>query len=263
MALYENKADNYDDFLDKLNEEHTKTIDDAIEAIHKFDKKENKHHYIINQFKPAGDKLYNTFLDNLKSKFGDDVKASVHGEENEKKVKESLFEALKDYLKVARPEVVESIDEMDLPMEDALDHLIGAYDSMHGVNPQDPFSQGRQGGPTTIRSLLGVAKDPKGTLGDLVQSLLARQAQDPAHAMNHLQSKYNSYHLSKFDKHKLMRHAYHKVKDSDYDIFDKVRFVQQDSGDYASLIKAFNYKDFEGIKLEQYGLEKKKEEKAA
>jgi len=258
--LHEEKerAKNYDDFLDKLTKEHTESIDDAIEAVKEFEEKANRHHYVHGQFKPAVDAMYQTFKDQLQKEFGDDFSMNVHGEDNEKKAEKALYEALKKYMEMVRPEVLETIDELELNDDDALKKLQDIYDTMHGVNPNDPVGQG--GGPMSIKYVLGAVKDKKGTLGDLLDTMASKSANDHEHAWNALKGKYKRHHISKFDKEKWLKHALGKVKDYDkHDIYDGTRMSLQSEDGLYNLVKAINYEDFEGVKLKQYGLEKKEE----
>jgi hypothetical protein len=258
MALYdkEHRAKHYDDFLDKLKDEETESIDDAIDKVKNFQKKGNMQHYLFNTFEPAQSKLYDTFKSKLNGHFGDDVSHGVHGEENEKKVKNALFEALKEYMKIVRPGAVKAIDEIELNEEDALDHLINTYDSMIGYNPQNQD----ENAPKSIRDLLRPTKEKEGTLGDLLMNAHSKK-DDLIHMWRGLSAKYSTYHMNKFDDHQFMRHAYKKVKDHGlYDLTDKSQFINNDRQTFHKLINAINYQDFKDVNLKQYGLEKKDEE---
>jgi hypothetical protein len=156
-------------------------------------------------------------------------------------------------MKVANPDVLDVIDELGLDDDEALDHLSSLYDNMHAT------SQDYQ----PIKGIAELTKKKDLTLGRLAKALLDRRSKDPQEAFRLLSGKYATHHLSKFDQHQLFKHAYGKVKDSDYEIDDKAQFVSQDSNSLINLITAFNTKDYENLKLEQYGLKKKEEEDAA
>jgi hypothetical protein len=262
MALYdkEHRAKHYDDFLDKLKDEETGSIDDAIDKIKNFEDKGNRHHYMFEKFKPASTKLYDTFKTKLHGHFGDGFDASVHGEENEKKVKNALFEALKDYMSVVRPGAVDALEELGIDEEDGLDHLMGLYDKMIGVNPQDRTSQGDPNGPKSIRLLLNPTRSKDGTLGDLLE-MSADREQDIGHSWKQIHNKYAMHHLNKFDSHQFLKHAYAKVKDHGlYELSDKSKFLNQGKMSLYNLVKSINYQDFKNVDIDQYGLDKKTEE---
>jgi len=259
MALHSDggQASNYDDFLKKLSGETSKSIDDAVAASKEFADEANRNHYMRDIIQPHHDILYDTFISKLKAEFGADAKAKVSGDK--KKVEKVLRESLWAYAEKTRPEVIESIKELGLSDEDTLDKLIEMYDSMHGVDPHNPVSQ--DGGPTTIRVILEAAKRGNATTGRLSSAMLQRRANDPGNYFQHLLGKYHEHHTGKFEKHQLMKHAYHKVKDAGlHDITDKTGFVKLGKQDYLNLVKAINFKDYEGVKLEQYGLDLKKQE---
>ncbi len=257
MALHEpgGRAGNYDDFLKKLPEEHTKSIDDAVAALEEFEKKENRQHY-YDLHKTGLDKMYHTFKVKLTEVFGQGMEASVHGEENEKKVKKALHATLLEYLAHTRPETVEAIKELETE-ESQLEQMIALVDEMHSADPRRaPNPQRGQG--MSVYALLGPTKNKNGTVGDLLETMAA-MGQNYMTAWNAYLGRFITHHVSKFDKWHLMSHARGKVEER-YKIDDKAKFYSLKPDQYADLLKAHKTDDWEHISLEKYGLKQKEEE---
>jgi hypothetical protein len=254
----ENRAKDLDDFAHKLRQEHYETIDDSVEASKEFAEDENRQHYIEKHFRPGGFQLYNAFKSSLESKFGTDLETNIFGEENEKKVKEAIVDALIEYFKLTKPELVDAVANSELTLDDKFEKLTATYDDMHGVDPrnQDPRR------PISIRYVLGHTKDKDGNLGDLLESMGSR-TNDMYHqnAFGKLAQKYNTAHFTKFDRDHLWKHTKEKIKESRYELDDEGKLAKADEGDYIKILQAIKYDEWEDIKLETYGLKKKEEKK--
>jgi hypothetical protein len=255
MGLHdkEERANHYDDFLTKLKDDKSESIDDAIDKIKKFQEKGNMHHYMLNKFQPAQTKLYDTFRSKLADNFGDGHEQNVSGEDNQKKVKNALFEALKEYMKIVRPGAIETIDEIGIGEDDGLEHLMSMYDNMIGYNPDNKS----EGAPQSIKNLLAYAKDKDSKTGDLLQYMISRK-DDIQHSWSHIANKFVNQHINDYDSHQFLKHAFHKLKDHGlYQIADKSQFINQDKSSLFQLINAVNYDDYANINIKKYGIEKK------
>jgi len=182
-------------------------------------------------------------------------RASIHGKKNKKILEEALLKSLKEYMKVANPEVLKTLEELELDDEATLDHLASMYDNMHGVGLDE-------NSPAPIKDILDFTKKKTARVGEAYQFMLERRAKDPTSAYKVLTQKYQMHHFSKLDDHQIIKHAYKKIKDSPFEIDDKTMFVKNGRG-LVNLITAINNSDYEHIKLDQYGIKKKQEKKAA
>jgi len=212
-----------DDFFKGLNEEQSKSVDQAFKYHDEWNKKENQNHLYNNIFVPALQDMYNTVVKNV-AKLGKDD-ASIY--KKHKELKGATIEALKAFFKKARPSVLEAAKDIK-DEEELYERLVNLYDEYTGQNHDE--------GNRLSALIEQLSKKKDATVGDYKRELHAMQADHARGGVGYLNNKKFMHHFNKYDdKHTIPEYLKAKMKKKGHTIHDNTLFYRKNLGEYLAL----------------------------